>query len=126
MDVETSGLRELLQQLSKAESRSLPAVHAMVTKGALNIKKDWRQRWGGIAHAPALPAAVTFDVAFGIWKVGAEIGPDKNLRQGALGNIIEFGTVKNGPIPGGLPALAAELPKFETALGKLGAELLGG
>jgi hypothetical protein len=55
----------------------------------------------------------------------AEVGPDKAKRQGALGNIIEFGTPKNAPIPGGLPALETEAPRFEKALGELGERLLG-
>lgn len=125
-NVEVSGLRELIAMLDKAESRSVPAVAAVVEKGAVNIKKDWQQRWGGIAHAPALPAAVTYDTAFGFGSVSAEIGPDKNKRQGALGNIIEFGTSKNAPIPGGLPALEAEQPKFERELANLGEKALGG
>lgn len=125
-NVEVSGLRELIATLDKAESRSVPAVAAVVEKGAVNIKKDWQQRWGGIAHAPALPAAVTYDMVFGFGSVSAEIGPDKNKRQGALGNIIEFGTSKNAPIPGGLPALEAEQPKFERELANLGEKALGG
>lgn len=125
-DVEVTGLHELLMDLTRAESRSVPAVRAVVEKGAVNIKKDWRQRWGGIAHAPALPAAITYDINFGLLTVEAEIGPDKDKRQGALGNIIEFGTSKNAPIPGGLPALEAETPRFERAVGDLGEKALGG
>lgn len=123
-DVEANGLNELIATLTKAESRSVTDVRAVVERGAVNIKKDWRERWGGIGHAPALPAAVTYDVRFGFGSVGAEVGPDKNKRQGALGNIIEFGTSKNAPIPGGLPALAAEQPRFEKALADLGERLL--
>lgn len=125
-DVEVNGLSELIADLTKAESRSVTGVRAVVERGALNVKKDWRQRWGGIAHAPALPAAVTYDVVYGFGSVSAEIGPDKDKRQGALGNIIEFGTSKNAPIPGGLPALAAEAPRFERALADLGEKALGG
>lgn len=126
MDVEAAGLRELVQALSKAESRSVPAVAAVVTKGNINIKKDWRQRWSGIGHAPALPAAITDDVSYGLLTVRGEVGPDKDRRQGPLGNIIEFGTENNAPIPGGLPALEAEAPRFERALGELGGRMLEG
>jgi hypothetical protein len=120
IDVEVAGRRELETVLTKAASRSVPAVRAVVERGALNVKTDWRQRWGGIAHAPALPAAVTYDVRFGFGSVSAEIGPDKEKRQGALGNLIEFGSENNAPIPGGLPALQAEEPRFERALADLG------
>lgn len=123
-DVEVSGLRELITDLDKAGSRSIPAVRGVVAHGAVNIKKDWRQRWGGIAHAPALSGAVTYDIVFGLMTVGAQVGPDKDERQGALGNIIEFGTENNAPIPGGLPALESEAPRFERELANLGERLL--
>lgn len=126
IDVEILGLHELVADLDKAASRSVTAVRAVVERGAVNVKKDWRQRWSGIGHAPSLAAAVTYDVSFGLGRVSAEVGPDKNLRQGALGNVIEFGTSKNGPIPGGLPALEAEQPRFERALEDLGEKALDG
>lgn len=126
MEVEAHGLVELLGDLAKVQTRSVGAFAAVVNKGAVNVKKDWRQRWSGIAHAPALPAAVTYDITYGLGRIEAEIGPDKDLRQGPLGNIIEFGTVNNAPIPGGLPALAAEAPRFERALGDIGGRMLEG
>lgn len=95
-----------------------------VFKGAMQIKEDWRKRWSGHPHIPRLPAAVTFDIGELGFKVEAEIGPDKDRPQGALGNIIEFGTPKNAPIPGGLPALEAEVPRFEKAIADLGEKLL--
>jgi hypothetical protein len=124
--VEVHGLGELLADFARAQTRSVDEFAGVVTKGAVNVKTDWRQRWSGIAHAPALSAAVTFDVTFGLGRVEAEIGPDKDKRQGALGNIIEFGTENNAPIPGGLPAAEAERPRFEKALGDIGGRMLEG
>lgn len=109
-------LRTLMADLTRAQSRAVGEVTAVVNRGALNIKADWAARWSGMAHAPALPAAVTYDmVAWGM-TIRAEIGPDKARRQGALANLIEFGSIKNAPRPGGLPALAAEQPRLEAAL----------
>lgn len=88
-------------------------VDKVVERGALNIKNDWRRRWGGLTHAPALPYAVTYDVTRepgGV--ICGEIGPDKTKRQGALGNIIEFGSPTSAPHPGGAPALDTEEPRF--------------
>lgn len=126
MDVEAHGLVELLGDLARAQTRSVAEFAAVVNKGAVNVKREWRQRWSGIGHAPALPAAVTYDVSYGLGRIEAEIGPDKDRRQGALGNVIEFGTVNNAPIPGGLPALDAEAPRFERALGDIGGRMLEG
>jgi hypothetical protein len=113
---DTDDLRLLVADLGKAEAAAIAEARKVVEKGAVNIKKDWQRRWSGLAHAPALPAAITYDAGYGFGKIEAEIGPDKGRRQGALGNLIEFGSVNNAPIPGGVPALQAEAPRFEKAL----------
>jgi len=113
-------------ELTKAESQVTAQAEAVLTKGALNIKNDWRERWTGHPHFTALPFSIGFDIYHLPGSARAQIGPDKNMRQGALGNIIEFGTEKNAPIPGGLPALDAETPRFEMQLALLGERLLTG
>lgn len=126
MTVDAVGLPELLGALSRAERDVLPQARQVVAKGALNVKKDWQRRWSGHPTFPALPQAVTYDTKQSRDTTEAEIGPDKGRAQGALGNIIEFGTINNPPIPGGLPALQTEEPKFVQAITDLGAELLEG
>jgi hypothetical protein len=116
----------LIAQLDRACSRAVPETMVVVTAAAERVRADWAQRWSGMAHAPALPAAVTKDVFPLPGSVRAEIGPDKSRRQGALGNLLEFGSVHNAPRPGGLPALQAEEPRLEAALEALSASLLGG
>jgi hypothetical protein len=122
--VESVGFDELAADLRHAAERAPEEIRKVVSKGALNIKTDWRRRWGGLAHAPAIPRAVTYDIKSSGSKVEAEIGPDKALRQGALGNLLEFGSVNNAPIPGGAPALETEGPKFTKALEDLAERLL--
>ena len=124
LSVNVTGDRELLAMLERAQSRALPETGAVVTKGALNVKTDWARRWSGLKHAPAIGRAVSYDVYHWPGSVNAEIGPDKSRRQGALGNLIEYGSVNNAPVPGGIPALEAEAPKFERALSDLGERLL--
>lgn len=126
IEVTYNGLDELIADLDRAVKLTSPGVLAVVTKGALNVKKDWAQRWSGLSHAPSLGAAVSYDVTYGFGGVKAEIGPDKARRQGALGNLLEFGSVNNAPHPGGTPALEAEAPRFEKALGDLAEKLLNG
>ena len=124
MDVVVTGLRELIAGLGKGAVKALPESRKVVERGSMNIKKDWRQRWTGHPHIKRLPFAVTYDIfgEIGGWR--GQIGPDKTKPQGPLGNVIEFGTENNAPIPGGLPALEAEAPKFEKALQDLGVQLL--
>jgi hypothetical protein len=113
--IEFDEVRRLAVAFVTAEQVAAVEARAIVAKGALNIKRDWQQRWSGHAHIPALPSAITYDVTRTPLSIAAEIGPDKSRAQGPLGNIIEFGTRNNAPIPGGLPALQAELPRFTAA-----------
>lgn len=121
--VSTLGLHELAADLARAERRAPLAARAAIEAGARDVQRSWRRAWSGI-HPSALAASVTFDVRPGLGSIQAEIGPDKSLPAGALGNIIEFGTSKNAPIPGGLPALDAQAPRLERALGEAGEKLL--
>jgi hypothetical protein len=126
IDVQVTGAHELIADLDRAVSRAPGEVGKVVNKGALNIKTDWARRWSGLSHAPAAGASVTFDTYFLPGSARAEIGPDKGRRQGALGNLLEYGSVHNAPIPGGLPSLEAEAPRTERALSDLAERLLGG
>jgi hypothetical protein len=129
MTWDTGDLGKLAADLTKAAAVNAAKAETVVRIGAQHIKNDWRDRWKGLAHAPALPYAITYDVQRGIdggfaGEIKAEIGPDKNKAQGPLGNIIEFGTSKNGPLPGGQPALDAEEPRFVRALTELAGDVL--
>lgn len=113
-----------------AELASVPdnlrrEVRQVVSKGAHNIKKDWADKWKGHPSIKHLPRSVNYDVTSDATGAEAEVGPDPSRMQGNLGHLIEFGnaeygTVRNAPIPGGLPALAAEEPRFVKALADLG------
>lgn len=121
--VNALGLDVLAASLARAEAQAPLAAHAAVEASAREVQRSWRQRWGGIRPA-SLAASITYDISRGPGTAKAEIGPDKSLPAGALGNLIEFGSTHNGPIPGGLPAAEAQEPKFERSLGELGAKLL--
>jgi hypothetical protein len=105
----------LAAELAGAPERLAALVPPVVSKGALNIKNDWRANASGNAHAPHYPASITYDMDVRADAVEAEIGPDKDKKQGALGNILEFGTSKNPPHNDGGRALAVEEPKFIAA-----------
>lgn len=125
-DFNVSELRSLQRDLGKASGRIVPEAIAVMKKSGQNIKTDWAQAWSGHAHIPALPKAITYDVNITFKGINVEVGPDKAKPQGALGNIAEFGTVNNPPIPGGAPALAKEEPRLEAQLFILMGGLLDG
>jgi hypothetical protein len=122
---DSSEVRGVVDALNRASRVALPDVTRVVAVGARNIQQDWRRRWSGFRHAPALPAAITYDVFNSLRGPAADIGPDKNRRQGALGNLLEYGSIKNAPIPGGAPAAQAEEPRFAKALEDLMVKALG-
>ncbi|MEU3255859.1 hypothetical protein [Streptomyces sp. NPDC006997] len=115
-----------VRRLQRHLARSIPVVRrdarAVTMRGAVNIKRDWQQnaRQTAPRHAPLYPGSIGFDLAgFGpdLWM--AIIGPDKGGPQGALGNLLEYGSVKNPPHNDGGRALAEELPRFEAQLALL-------
>lgn len=122
------GLAALAAEYDEAAGIAPAEARKVVQRGALNIKRDWRKAWTGLSHAPRLPYAVGYDTQITPAGAVAEIGPDKDLenKQGALGNLIEYGSVNNAPKPGGAPALKAEEPKFLQALEDLALRSIGG
>lgn len=114
-----SDVRRLERHLARSIPRARRDTRAVVVRGAVNIKRDWRANARSTApkHAPAYPRTVTFDVAaYGRDMIMATIGPDKGGTQGPLGNILEYGTVKNPPHRDGGRALDVEEPRFEAQM----------
>lgn len=122
---DTAEVAEVADLLAKAPGVAAAEARRVVAKGALNVKTDARRRISGHPHMPSLPAAITYDTHETVGTVWAEIGPDKEKRQGALGNIAEYGTPKNAPIPFMRPAAETERPKFEKAMEDLAAKAIG-
>jgi hypothetical protein len=120
--MEADGLNELRAVLAKAGPEVVTEGKKVLARGALNIKKGAQARIQGLAHAPAYPRSIGYDVVWMGAQGRAEIGPDKDKRQGALGNILEYGTSKNPPYAHLGPALDYEGPVFERYVGDLGEE----
>lgn len=109
----------------------MPEARKVVSKGALNVKRGWARRWEGHSTIRHLPRSVNYDVDEGPSMVEAEIGPDLVRTQAPLAHIIEFGnveygTLRNAPIPGGQPALDEEEPRFVKAVADLAERILRG
>lgn len=122
IDVDFRELRDWHDDLGALPKGFMRQVEQVVSRGCLQIKHDWKRRWEGHEHIPYLPNAISYDVTRRGFLVAGEVGPDKDRPQGALGNIIEFGSPDghNVPIPGGVPALEEEEPRFVRALAALG------
>ncbi|WP_263165401.1 hypothetical protein [Streptomyces sp. SCSIO ZS0520] len=114
-----SEVRALERHLARSVPRTRQAARAVTVRGAQNIKRDWaaNARSTSGRHARHYPRSVSYDIApYGPDIVMATIGPDKGRVQGALGNLLEYGSAKNPPHNDGGRALAVELPRFEAQL----------
>lgn len=116
VEIDASELATLARDIQLGYLEAAEDARRVIARGALNIKRDWQKAWSGFAHAPHLAKAVTYDTTVSKYGIEAEIGPDKNRRQGALGNLAEYGSVNNSPKPGGGPATAAEELRLAAAM----------
>lgn len=121
----TDKLNELAAELKKAGILAPTAARVQVQRSALAIKTDARHRVSGRPHLPAYPFSITYDTALTLYGATAEIGPDKEKPQGALGNILEYGGTRSAPIPHMGPAGDAEEPKYVAAMEALAIKALG-
>lgn len=119
-DFEVSGLNELVADLRDAPGKVQRKVDGVVKKGALNVRDDARRLISGLRHAPLYPLSISFDAGWKGSTFEAEIGPDKDRPQGALGNLLEYGSSNNAPLTHLGPALDIEGPRFEKAMEDLG------
>lgn len=115
----SSGLARLTADLEAAPLKAAVGVGHLLDDAGARVQAGAQRRISGHPHSPAYPSSITHDTTVGGGGMAftTEIGPDKDRRQGALGNILEFGTSKNAPIPHLAPALDEEEPKLEGLIG---------
>lgn len=126
-----STLNDLITDIQRAGSEAMVReVEAVVKRGAMNIKRDWRDNAKATSgqHARAYPFSISFDgpERVGTHEIVAVIGPDKDKPQGALGNLLEYGDggAKNPPHNDGKRAADKEQDRFANAILKTAAGYL--
>lgn len=121
--LDVSDVSRLAVQIGQVGARAVPALGVVVERTAAGVRDDMRRKARGHRRFKSFPSAITHDVR----GLAAEIGPDKNKRQGALGNILYFGTAKTGPVlehPSA--ALARAVPGLEAAVTAIVEQSLAG
>lgn len=116
MSLIVTGLNEVLASFATAPAQLAVNTRKAVEVTARKVRDDARSRISGHRYLPRYPAAITYDLKVTPDGAEAEIGPDKGRPQGALGNIIEYGTSKNAPLPHLGPALDAAAPDAEAGI----------
>lgn len=100
MNIDARELHEFAADLGRIASDALPAVDAVVKKGADNIKKEMvadaeASRHFSSKRGRSLSSSISYDSDYRIGQVAYEIGPDKS-RGGELGVIAYFGGSNGG------------------------------
>jgi len=120
--VDISDLTRLVADLGRAGRQAVKPARELLTKVADEVRDDLRQQARGHATFPHFPRSITVDVR----GLDAEIGPDKQRRQGALGNVLYFGTSRTAPVlehPG--QALDRAVPGIAARLAQVGEDAIG-
>lgn len=125
-DFDTSEVNKLAADLGRIPGKMVAPMTAAVTKSGQSVRDAMRADAAGHRHAPYFPDSITAEVHTKVGQVTAEIGPDKGLRQGALGNLLYFGSSKNGPVLDINGPLDSESPALERAVADLAGKLLDG
>lgn len=116
MDIDTSEVTRLAVDLGRAGVRAVAPARAAVEVTAVIVRDRLRREARGHSRFRSFPRSITHDVH----GLTAEIGPDKSARQGALGNLLYFGTARSGPtLPHPSQALQQAMPGFERALARV-------
>jgi hypothetical protein len=114
------GLNELAAALGEVAYTAGPYVRDAMERTAIDVKKDWRAAASAHKTIKRYQYAIGYDFVtqqlFGSTIVRCDIGPDKNKRQGALGNLLEYGSPTSPPHHWGDSALAAHSDQFQTLL----------
>jgi hypothetical protein len=105
--VDVIGLTVVVDDLGTFAERLRVNAAKAVKVTSQKVRDDARNRIKGHKYLPAYPYSITYDVKVTAEGVEGEIGPDKGRAQGPLGNIVEYGTSKNAPLPHLGPALDA-------------------
>lgn len=114
--IEVFGLEAVVADLEGAPVRLIANLRVAVQINCKKVRDDARSRITGRKYLPAYPYSITYETAYGPDSVEGEIGPEWNRSQGPLGNLIEFGSVHNAPIPHLGPALDANADDLLTGV----------
>lgn len=121
---DVSELNTLAADLTKAGLVAGAKAYGVALDYAQDTKADARSFAPKGPHVPQYADSITYDIEVGPTGIVAEVGPDKDRPQGALGNLLEYGTSEQAPQHHLGPAHDRNLPKAVARLGVIGAEIL--
>ncbi|HEX6873689.1 MAG TPA: hypothetical protein VF163_21530, partial [Micromonosporaceae bacterium] len=121
----------LIDDLEHFQTKGPEKWRKVLSRGGVQIKLAWRRRWSPIGAAPHQAWHLKYGIGYDtherantrFWVV---VGVAAHNPQAPLAHFPEFGSLKNPPMPGGLPSLLEEEPRFARAVADVAVELLEG
>lgn len=124
LDTDVHGLQELVGDLTTAGPLAGLKAYGATYRAASELRDLARTLAGGLRHAPHYPRSITADTEVEDGEIVGRVGPDKDLKQGPLGNILEYGTVNNPPNAHLGPAFDRVLPGWVDEVRDIAGDIL--
>lgn len=121
--IDVRELRDLAADMIDNSRRVVDGVIREANRAGRVVQREMRAEVrGGYGYLTSFPNSITYDVHPRLrGDVVVEVGPDKDKRQGDLGNLVYFGSRNNAPVAVLDGPLLRELPRVESNLAKLAA-----
>jgi len=94
MPADARSVRHVAAQFRRSRPLIMTGARAVITKGAMQVKKQMQSEARGVARAPGMPSAITFDLATLPTQLGFEVGPEKG-GAGSLA-LLYYGNSRTG------------------------------
>ena len=122
--IDTSELKALAADLGRVSGTVAREADRVLERGALGVKNAMveQARSSHSQYARHFAGSISYDQAGAL---RYEIGPDKSRRQGALGNLLYFGSRNNAPTLDIEAGLIAEEPRLMSEMGKMLERVVG-
>ncbi len=93
---EITGLTELVADLGRISGKAGSEVDAILKKGAQVLKEEYGAQASRSTHFRGMSGSFSYDSTTRLGEYSYEVGPDKDRKGGALGNIAFFGGANGG------------------------------
>lgn len=123
---DASEVRALAEDFGRAAGRAVPLVDRVVKRAAQNVKNAMVSEAESSGHYKHFSRSISYDRSARVGVIGYEVGPRKSGPQGALGNLLYFGSVNNGPVLDIEVGLRDEAPRLVDNLAQLAERLASG
>ena len=125
--IDLSEVKALATDLGRTTKEVEREADKVLERGALGVKNAMQEdaKSSHSGYAKRFASSISYDRRYGVGRMSYEIGPDKSRRQGALGNLLYFGSRNNAPTLDIEAGLIAEEPRLMSEMGKMLERVVG-